>query len=418
MDLSDFVDSIETEDFQKRRKLAKEKSYEVLQNIDINEYGKKLGEVRQNNKFVGDSPSVFVSRSNYPNVQSGILSPLTNKNPTELVTNPNWYESDLSIKDILKRRTSLMNSQKESDIDVYDVWDGYVGVQREIALSDNPVGVDINIERTNGVKPQLDNISSPMGPSASAMNANLTENPHIPKPVKKVEEDDEWKSTEALYYLYKKGFDVYQLQDVFSTGTLGKKENRKLVPTRWAITAIDDTIGRKLRSDIKKNRLVNKTSVYYNSYIGNQYWIIETPGQWEFELVEIKESDSVWNPTKSGIGLSSAYENYMGRNKYVEETAGAYYASRLAALENLDSKSRQSKFLIIRVVTDDYWAPTGVWQIRESLRNAFNNDRREFEKFSDAITSVVEQTPASLERLKRKSEMLSGVQRSLEWFDN
>lgn len=67
---------------------------------------------------------------------------------------------------------------------------------------------------------------------------------------------------------------------------------------------------------------------------------------------------------------------------------------------------RQSKYLIIRVVTDDYWAPTGVWQIRESVRNAFGNDSREFEKFSDAITSVVEQTPVSLERLRRKSEIL------------
>ena len=418
MDLSDFVEDIEKKDFQKRRELAKEKSYEVLQTIDINEYGEKLGEVRRNNGFVGESPSVFVSRSNYPNVQSGILSPLTDKNPQELVTNQNWYESNLSIQDILGRRTSLMNSQKESDVDVYDVWDGYVGVQREIALSDNPVSVDIDIEETSGVKPQLDNISSPTGPSASAMDANLTENPHVPRPVKKVEEDDEWKSTEAVYYLYNKGFDVYQLQDVFSTGTLGKKENRKLVPTRWSITAIDDMIGKKLRSEIKSNRFVNDTSVYYNSYIGNQYWVIETPGQWEFELVEIKEPDSVWNPKKSGVSLSSAYENYTGRRKYVEETAGAYYASRLGALENLDSEGRQSKYLIIRVVTDDYWAPTGVWQIRESVRNAFDNGSREFDDFNDAVTSVVEQTPVSLERLRRKSEMLSGVQRSLEWFND
>lgn len=418
MDLSDFVDDIKKDEFQKKRELAKRKSYKVLQTIDMDEYGDNLGDVRSQGAFVGEVPSVFVGQSGYPKVNSGILSPLVDDDPSELITNGVWYDSQLSIDDILGRRTSLMNSQKRSETDVYDVWDGYVGVQREVALAKDPVSVDIDIDETSSVKPQLDGISSPTGPSADANGAELTENPSIPRAIKKVEEDDEWKSTEALYYLYNRGFDVYKLQDVFSTGTMGKKENRRLVPTRWSITAIDDTIGKKLRSEINNEASVNDTTVYYNSYIGNDYWVIETPGQWEFELVEIKKPGSVWNPEKDRVSISSAHENYTGRSQYVEETAGAYYASRLGVLENLESRGRQGKYLVIRLVTEDYWAPTGVWQVREAVRNAFNDSSIDFEEFDEAVKSVTSQLPIDKQSLRRNSGMLKAFQRGLDWFSD
>jgi hypothetical protein len=114
--------------------------------------------------------------------------------------------------------------------------------------------------------------------------------------------------------------------------------------------------------------------------------------------------------------MGSAHEGYEGRTGYVEETAGAYYASRLAVLEHLESVGRQAKCLVLREVSDDYWAPVGVWQIRESVRNAFDGEFGETETFHGAVREIAPQLPVSLAGLRRKSNMLSGLQANLADF--
>lgn len=151
--------------------------------------------------------------------------------------------------------------------------------------------------------------------------------------------------------------------------------------------------------------------------MGNRYWIVLAPGNWEFELVEMKAPGSIWNPDPEGdTWMASASEGFDGRSSYVEETAGAYYAARLAALEHLESIGRQAKCLVLREVSDDYWAPVGVWQVRESVRNAFDGDYGEAETFHDAVAEVATQLPVSHARLRRKSELAAGLQSNLSAF--
>jgi len=49
------------------------------------------------------------------------------------------------------------------------------------------------------------------------------------------------KSVTALNELYKSNVEIDHLQKLLSVGTLGLKTQRKMVPTRWSITATDDT---------------------------------------------------------------------------------------------------------------------------------------------------------------------------------
>jgi hypothetical protein len=114
--------------------------------------------------------------------------------------------------------------------------------------------------------------------------------------------------------------------------------------------------------------------------------------------------------------MASASEGFEGRTGYVDETAGAYYASRLGVLEHLESIGRQAKCLVLREVSDDYWAPVGVWQIRESVRNAFDTEHGEAETFHEAVAAVAAQLPVSLGALRRKSEMVAGLQATLSDF--
>jgi len=435
MRLDEFVDGLERDEAAERRRIVEEKSYEITDYIDRVE--DRFDDVVTGDSLVGStSPSIFVGRSGYPDVSTGVLSPVGDEEAAEdYVTDGDWYRQGYSIDDVFQRRTGLMNSQRRSKVDVEDVWDGFVGAQREVAIAGRPVDVEIGLEGRPELDLDVDEVSAPTGPNVSAESVDLTENPYVPRAVKKTLEDDDWQAQGAMTYLYRRGFDVYEINKILSAGALGQGENRKLVPTRWSITAVDDTIGQFLRGQIRNAPSVDETQVWYNEFMGNRFWIVLSPGQWEFELVEMKAPGSVWNPNvESGYWLASASEGYEGRTGYVDETAGAYYASRLGVLEHLADEGRQAKALVLRDVTDEYWAPVGVWQIRESIRNAFDPDAgREApagpetppelageyataESFHAAIKGLEPRLPISLGDLRRKSEMAAGIQAQLSDF--
>ncbi|GGL70752.1 DNA repair protein NreA [Halocalculus aciditolerans] len=420
MRLDDYIEGLEPDEEFERRRLVEEKSYAVLDYLD--DVQANFEAVQQGDSLYGaTAPSVFVGRSSYPNVSAGILSPVADEEQAEnYATSGAWYEDGLGIDNVLQYRTGLLNSRRSASVNVEDVWDGFVGVQREVAIADRPVNVEIGLDSTPEFDPEQYTqpvANAPSGPSATAESADLAENPHVSRYVEKTLEDDDWQAQGAMTYLYRRGLDVYEINRVLSVGALGQGQNRRLVPTRWSITAVDDTLGKYLRGSIRDNPSVDEVSVHVNEYMGNRYWVVLAPGRWEYELVEMKSPGSIWNPDATGeVWMGSASEGYEGRSGYVEETAGAYYASRLGVLEYLDDIGRQAKAIVLREVSDDYWAPVGVWQVRESVRNAFDGDPGEAETFHGALREIEPHLPVSWSDLRRKSALVSGVQSSIsDW---
>lgn len=417
MRLTDFLDDWDgnSDTESRRRQLAEDKSYEILDHLDLED---RFEPVQKGDALFGSrSPSIFVGRGNYPYVSTGILSPVGDEgDASRYATNGEWYQRGLDVSNVLQYRTGLLNSRRTAEVDVHDVWDGFVGTQREVAMADEPVDLEIGLNDRPNVDVGLDDVASPTGPDVEAGSAKLAENPSIPRAVEKTLEDDDWNAGGAMWYLYEKGFDVYDINQILSAGALGEADNRRLVPTRWSITAVDDTLGKRIRDEIETNQSVDAVEVYANEYMGNVYWVLLAPGRWEFELVEMKEPGSVWNPNRASTYLASAYEDATGRTGYVEETAGAYYAARLGVLEHLRDRGRQAKALVLREVTDDYWAPVGVWQVRESVRSAFSGGSGTADSFHGAIKDVCDRLPVSYDRLRRKSELAAGVQSELSEF--
>jgi hypothetical protein len=419
MRLDDYLEGFERDERADLRRLAEEKSYAITDHLE--DVKTRFDERLSGDSLVGStSPSIFVGRSNYPTVSTGLLSPVGDEeNAADYTTSGRWYRDGFSIDDVFQRRTGLLNSTRSADVNVNDVWDGFVGVQREVAIADRPVGVELGLDGRPelDLESSVDDVGAPTGPRARARSAELTENPHVPPAVEKTLSDDDWRAEGAINYLYRRGFDVYEIDDVLSAGALGRAEERRLVPTRWSITAVDDTVGQFLRGTLRNAPSVDTVEVHYNEYVGNQYWVVLAPGEWEFELVEMKAPGSIWNPDAEGSYYVAAdREGYGGRTEYVEETAGAYYASRLGVLEELADRGRQAKVLVLRHASEEYWAPVGVWQIRESIRNAFEGEHGEAESFHDAVRELDDRLPIPSERLRRKSRMVAGLQTRLTEF--
>ena len=419
MRLDEYVDDLDRDESVELRKLAEEKSYAVTEYID--DARTRFDETFSDGTLVGSTaPSVFVGRSSYPQVSAGVLAPVGDEAAAaDYATTGEWYRKGYDIDDVFQRRTGLLNSTRRSNVDAHDVWDGFVGTQREVAIADRPVDIELGLEDRPGfdLGGSLEDIAAPRGPRVGADSARVTENPSVPRAIEKTLSDDDWRATGAMTYLYRRGFDVYDINNVLSVGALGQSEHRRLVPTRWSITAVDDTVGQYLRGTIRNAPSIDRTFVWHAEYMCNEYWVVAAPGDWEFELLELKAPGSIWNPDPNGqLYMAADSEGYEGRTEYVDETSGAYYAARLGVLEALAERDRQAKVFVVRHATNGDWAPVGVWQIRESVRDAVDSDPAVAESFHGAVRELVPRLPISMTDLRRKSTMAAGVQSALSSF--
>ncbi len=364
-------------------------------------------------EFFGASPpTIFVGRHGYPDVNVGVLSPMEITDSGEMDSPVDWYREGLDIEAVIQRRSALVNSRRKASITDTD---RFTDVAKEIAMAQDPVDIEVGLKKAPQFDVKLTDRFAPYGPAENVQNVEIAENPSVARAVEKAVGDDDWKATGAMAYLYEKEMDPHQIQRVLSAGLLGEEENRKMVPTRWSITASDDTIGTEIRERVKMNQELGEIRYFRNEHLGNVFHILLIPGQWEYELVEIKGAGSVWAPGNASF-VKSDHEPYDGRTSYVEETAGGYHAARLGPLEYLDSIDRQAKVLIIREVTDDYWAPLGVWVVRETVRGAFKSDHGVVEDVKTGLDNIRRQVPVEWERIRRKSTMIGGMQSSLARF--
>jgi DNA repair protein NreA len=330
-------------------------------------------------------PSVFIgSKLRYPLVNVGILSPLDKDENAWIYDNEKyWANNNFQINDVLKLRNSLLNSRFQSKVQDSRLKKRFVQIAQDIAVASRPVDVEIQLRKNLNLGKSQDRVITPHGMHAGLKQAKITGNVKIDTKVDKVM-NDEIKASEGIEYLYKNEFTEYSLSKILSVGVLGLQKDKRLVPTRWSITATDDTLGKYLLKSVRENKWIENYELFMGEFLGNQYLILFFPSEFNFELFELYLPRSSWNPS-SEVKASTDSETYSGRKTYASNTAGGYYATRLPILEYLNRIKRQASVLAIRIETPTYWAGLGVWVVRESVRKSLNNEHFEFDDMKKFI---------------------------------
>ena len=264
----------------------------------------------------------------------------------------------------------------------------------------------------------LDDEVQPYGPSAELKKMDVG-NIKFDSKIEKAYYDTDLKAKDAVLELYRKGAFVSRIQKAFSAGAFGIKKQRRFVPTRWSITAVDSMIGRELREKMKTYPLINEYRIYESWELDNRFIILMMPLSWRYELVEAWYPNTVWNPLGKKIVIFSSSEGYYGRKTYAE-IGGCYYAARLATAEFLSKERRQAGVVILREAHPGYIMPVGVWNVRENVRNAFKKTPRRFDTLKELLSYISSKLDIKISRWINNSKVLKNViyQKRIEDYEN
>ena len=380
-------------------------------------YWKKTIEEVKDSFFGTTPPSIFVGRYNYPRVNIGILSPPLEIKEAEKLDFPEvWYKEKASIRKILDYRTEMILSRRQQNVE--KLRGKLLETVQELAAAKRAVDIEVWLRSRPKFLFSVSNFRPPIGNPALLKEVKIAENVKIARKVDKVISDTDLKAGKAVLTLYEYGIPVSKIEKIFSVGLLGLPFQRKLVPTRWSITGVDDIIGRSLMERVKRHPEIPEIQVFHNEYIGNHYEIILIPGAYEYELIEIKHPKSVWNPFGRKPVIYSDYEPHWGRKDYASNTGGAFYAGRIGVLEFLNKIKRQAIVFIIREVLPSYFAPVGIWQMREAIRGAFKLKPEKFDDLREALNKVSSRLSTPLQVILKESKLYKKLieQRKLELF--
>jgi len=347
-------------------------------------------------------PGVFVGRIGYPYVYAGPLVPPVHED-TSLYDLPElWFGK--SIDDIVAFRSILIRGKHRVHVKKFEEAGKIMDRTRELALSAWPVDVELALKK----KPQralvLDGEIQPFGPSALLRDIKVGTS-RWDHQIEKAYGDTDLKAVEAVTTLHEKGVLVSRIQRAFSVGSFGLKDNRRLVPTRWSITAVDSIISKDLIEEIKMFPEINEFRVYESKYLDNRFEVLMMPGAWSYEAMEAWYPGTVWNPTGRNIVVFSDWERFEGRTTYAS-IGGCYYAARLAVGELLAKERRQAVVVVLREAHPGYIMPVGVWQVRENVRNAMKQKPQKYNTLKEALQRIASQFQIPLKVWIERSKLL------------
>jgi len=364
-------------------------SSEIRKTIENNwqEYLSKYGNLFRSDSISGSSPpSIFVGSYGYPKVGVGPMVPPIHGDTTLLDSPELWLGK--TLEDIVNFRLSLVRGIEK--ISIQNTQGRFIENLHEVAMSSHSIDTDLQFHKTTLPVTTIDGESAPFGPVGDIKSAKFF-GTRSDKSIERVYYDHDLKAQDAVLTLYNKGIDISKIQKCFSIGMLGKK--RKLVPTKWSITATDDIISKSLVSEILEFDLIDSCRIFSHDHLGNMFSVILFPHRWLFEMQEAWHDEN-----KVGFGFDS--EDARGID-HPPAIAGAYFAAKLGVAEYLVQEKLQAAVLVLREIRPEYAVPVGVWQIREAIRAAMKKEPYIAGNFGDSVNFASKRMSIS------KSEWLS-----------
>jgi DNA repair protein NreA len=364
----------------------------------------RQGPSMSTNEIDGASPpGVFVGRLGYPRVSIGPMVPPQYGDTSVMDTPEEWLGRP--IEEIVNYRYSLVRGNTRAKVEDAKDPGRLLTTLQELAMASRPVDTELKLTKAPRRILTLSEDTQPYGPSAPLDRFKIS-NPSVDRRLQTAYYDRDLKANDAVQELYSKGVLITRIQKAFSLGMFGDGGRRRIVPTRWSITAVDSSISLGLIDKVKHNPTIDEYRVYSFKVYENQYIAIMLPEPWRFEWIEAWFPNTTWNQFTTTPYMIGDYEEYFGRARYAR-VGGCYYSTRLAVAEALERERRQAATIVLRETYPGFIMPLGVWNIRESIREMLRQGYERHETFRGAMESALSKLVISKDKWMRESVLIS-----------
>jgi len=352
--------------------------------------------------FGSTPPSIIVGERGYPYVKLYVsIPPNVFGDNAKTFEEPQRWWGKLSLEELISLRSRMV-----AGFSKIHVRSGVRQLEKSellyVALSSKPVDVEMSLSSKPLTRITIDDRTKPIPPSAPLESLRIASNPRVPRTIEKIVNDDV-PAQRAVAILYESGVDIYTIHRALSLGALGRERYRRIVPTRWAITAVDRILSRHFLSLVKECELITTSMLFYEEYLGNRFWIYFEPSTYEVHWIEVWHSIGDHNTV-----VVYNKERSSGTVDYLD---GGFEAAKNPVVEYLAKEMRQGKVFILREVLPSYVVPVGNWHIRESVRNALrkgpiakgvtlNEVLTIIEEVSEVAASLLREYITSLSKVK------------------
>ena len=350
-------------------------------------------------------PSVFIGRIGYPQVYVGPLVPPVHGDTSLYDLPEQWFGKP--IDEIVGFRSMLIRGKHRVHVQKFAEAGKIMEQTRELALAETSVDTELNLTKKPRGSIFMDDSVQPFGPSAPIRDLHVG-NARFDHRVEKAYYDTDLRATQAVLELYDRGVMVSKIQKAFSVGAFGIEKNRRLVPTRWSITAVDDIVSKSLAETVKTFPEINEYRVYESVYLDNVFEILMIPSAWSYESMEAWYPGTVWNPHGKNTAIFSDWEGNDRRKTYAQ-IGGCYYSARLAVCEQLIKERRQATVIVLREARPGYIMPIGVWQVRENVRNAMRQKPHLFNTLGESLKFISSRFEIPMRRWIMQSALLKNA---------
>ncbi|HTT72964.1 MAG TPA: Nre family DNA repair protein [Thermoplasmata archaeon] len=347
-------------------------------------------------------PGLFVGRFGYPSVAVGpLLSP--EHGSTELYDTPEEWVGR-SVQEVIGFRTGLVRGTTRVKVTDAERPIPMLEELQLLGIAAGSVEGEAEFRRPPRGHLALSDSTPPFGPSAPIERMRLDVrrvDPHLDR----MTSDTDANARIAVGELYHHGVRVSKIQRAFSVGTLGRRGRRRLVPTRWSITAVDDLLSKANLDRVRRLPELGEIELHALTALDNRWLIALLPGAYRYESIEAWYPNTLWNPSTTEVVMGGDHEGPNGRTTYAS-IGGCYYAARLATSEALLARGRQAGVVVLREVHPGEILPLGVWNVREHVRAAMATRPERFASLDGLFSRIRTAFAIPLERWLRSSAVL------------
>jgi len=366
----------------------------------------KVKDVLDRSDLQGSSPpGVFVGRYGYPKVFVGPMVPPTVGDTSIMASPESWYH--MPIGNFVEMMSSLVRGVHPVRVDRIAEAGRFMDDIHDLVLSSSSAYTEVEFSSPIRGRMTFSSDVEPFGPSGPVSDFDVSVGSTNAR-VERAFEDTDLKAVDAMWTLYSSGEPVQVIQRALSAGMLGTEKKRRLVPTRWSITAVDDSLAKRTRETVATYPELGEYRLHHSRSMGNLYAVLLMPGPWSYEMIEVFHKGSIWNTWGDEIAMGGDSEGPEGRTTYAS-IGGCYYAGRLGALEHLESIHRNATVVIIREALPSYVLPVGVWTVRQGVRDALTHSPLKLGSLETAISELSSLLRGPAAAIMRSSKIIRGL---------